>query len=349
MTSASETDIAATALSAHSVATLVVDLTGKVLYSNLAAQKAFGLNPKVPGSTPGSIASWQLRRMPLTELLGTASISSNWIPAILTRDGNMVHARMRGIRPTGSAPPNVMITTVNDATTPFLAHAQQIKKLNKQLALYQKMAGELQASVEISKVLERELVHRVKNNLAIVSALLNQQARASEDQIVKDELKSAAGRIRAIAVVHDILDANQKTEVVDLKEIIIALINGIRESLCPSHIRIETEAKNITVHIDVALPLALLINELVTNAIKHAFVGRQSGRIDVQSSIRNSDICIRVMDNGVGVPADETNRPRTVTALADQMGGTIECRVETGTEWAIFIPFDGDRTMAKQI
>jgi two-component sensor histidine kinase len=342
-----EAHIAGMALAAHTVATLVVDLNGRVLYSNFAARKAFGLDAKAGASAEQGIASWQLRRMPLADLLRIASTSSNWIPAIFTQDGESVHARIRGIRPVGSAVPSVLITSVADATTPFLIHAQQIKKLNTQLALYQKIAGELQASVEISKVLERELVHRVKNNLAIISALLNQQARSAEDQIVESALRSAASRIKSIAVVHDILDSNHETEAVDLNELVIELVDGIRDALCPKHIQIETESRNIKIHIDVALPLALLINELVTNAIKHAFVDRSSGRIDVLCSIQNSVIEIRVVDNGVGVPAEKTRRPHTVTALAEQMGGTIECRVDGGTEWTIKIPIDGDRTTAK--
>ncbi|NND43432.1 MAG: hypothetical protein HKO04_15295 [Silicimonas sp.] len=349
MTSGDEGQVAKLALAAHPVATLVVDLEGCALYANTAARKAFGLEPKSSQSTRASISDWQLRRMMLTDLLRMASTSSNWIPAIFSRNGETVHARMRGLRPAGNATLSVLITSVRDSTTPFVAHAQQIKKLNKQLHLYRKMAGELQASIEVSKVLERELVHRVKNNLAIISGLLHQQARSAGDQVVSAALKDAASRIKSVAVVHELLDSSRETDVVDLERLISELVNGIREALCPKHIRLETETRSAIVHIDVALPLSLLINELVTNAIKHAFPERDSGRIQVRFLLHDSMIDIRVVDDGIGLPEASARQPRMITALADQVGGTIESRIENGTEWILRIPFNREGAMTETI
>jgi two-component sensor histidine kinase len=278
--------------------------------------------------------------MPLSDLLQMASTSSNWIPAIFTRNGETVHARMRGLRLPEDAPPCVLITSANDTTTPFLAHAQQIKKLNKQLAVHRKMSEELQTSIEVSKVLERELVHRVKNNLAIISGLLNQQARSTREHAVSAALRDAASRIKSVAIVHDILDASHETDMIDLGKVISELTDGIREALCPNHIRLESETRSVIAHIDVALPLSLLINELVTNAIKHAFPKQESGRIHVRSSLRDTVIEIRVADDGIGLPEGKTRQPRMITALAEQVGGTIESRIENGTEWILRIPFN---------
>lgn len=343
-----EGEIAQLAFAAHPVATLVVDLEGHALYSNSAAQKAFGFDQSA-GSAPGAISDWQLHRMPLGELLRTASASSNWIPAIFFRDDQEIHARARGLRKDGSTSPLVLITSVADSTTPFLIHSQQIKELNTQLGLYQQTAKQLEASLAVSKVLERELVHRVKNNLAIISALLNQQARSTGDNIVSGALKVAASRIKSIAVVHDVLDAHQQSDFVNLREMLTQLIDGIRDALCPNHIVLEIESNDFKIHIDVALPLALLINELVTNAIKHAFIDRKSGHINVRCSAQNSEAEVRVVDDGIGISTEESGKvrkPCVITLLAEQLRGTIECRVENGSEWTIRFPTDVQRTIA---
>ncbi|SMY08481.1 sensor histidine kinase [Flavimaricola marinus] len=345
MTTLNEAQIADLALSAHPMATLVVDLDGAVLYSNAAARNAFGLTQDGAGAA-GSIEGWGLRRMPLPELLRAAAISSNWIPAIFYRGDEAVHARARGMRAKGGGAPLVLITSVADATTQFQLHAKQIRELNMQVALYQKKSMELEESVAVSKVLERELVHRVKNNLAVVSALLNQQARSSGDEIVTDALKSAASRIKSIAVVHDVLDRNQQTEVVNVADLVVQLAAGIRTTLCPPRIALVTETQMAVVHVDVALPLALLVNELVTSAITHAFVGRPRGRILVTSAVEGTEVEIRVADDGVGHPSGAKGaprEPRLVAALVDQIGGSIDRVTGDGTEWVLRFPSDPQR------
>ncbi len=331
------------ALAAHPVATLVVDLDGGILYSNAEARRIFNLT-KADGPTGASISDWHLRRMPLREMLSTASMSSNWIPVILFRGDIAVHARARGMRENGASTPCVLITSAADNTTPFVTHTRQIRELNTQLALYQKKSQELQSAVEVSRFLERELVHRVKNNLAIISALLNQQARSAGDGVVADALRTAASRIKSIAVVHDVLDARRQTDLVDLAETLSLLVDGIRSALCPKHIKLEVETAYAIMHINVVLPLALLVNELVTNAIKHAFVDRTEGRVRCICRIQDDEVEICVSDNGTGMPVTEIGSPRMpriVSALAEQIGASIDFKVADGTEWSVRFPFDG--------
>ncbi|MCF3973006.1 sensor histidine kinase [Paracoccus salsus] len=351
MTGRSQAPIADLALDAHPCTTLVVDLEGRVLYANAAGRNAFGL-ARPSGPVPCDIAGWKTRPMPLADLLRSASMSSNWIPAHFFRDEVSIHARARGLPPDGTAMPRILIASVADSTAQFSIHAQQIRDLNSQLALYQKKSDELEASVAVAKFLERELVHRVKNNLAIISALLNEQARSAGDQSVSGALRSAASRIKSIAVVHDILDSNHQTEIVELAELMPKLINGIRAALCPKHIRIEVETESAAIHIDLALPLALLVNELVTNAIKHAFPGRSSGRIHCRCTILDVEIEITVSDDGVGLPVDRAGEPRQpymVGALVSQIDGSMECRLDQGTEWRLRFPFRATRRLAATV
>lgn len=338
MTANGSDRLARRALDAHPVGTLVVDLMADVMYSNAAARDAFGL---AGPSGDDAVQDWQPRDSSLDKLLAIASVSSNWIPSVVFRNGVELNIRLRGFYCHENKAPRILITTVPDATQPFMEHARQIKRLNEQMAMYRDTAEKLRRSVAASEALKRELVHRVKNNLAIISALLRNQARAANNPLVTNALQDASSRIMSISTVHEVLDRNGDSKVVDLTDLFTRLIGGLRDAICPGHIRIETHVDGDVLDIDLALPLALLVNELVTNAIKHAFRGRSSGWIRVDCSHVGDDLEVRVADNGIGIPRNASGsaiEPKVVAALAGQIGATLHCRVDGGTEWTLRFP-----------
>ncbi|MHA3977985.1 sensor histidine kinase [Halovulum sp. GXIMD14794] len=332
--------IAQLALADHPVATLVVDLGGHVLFANAAARKAFGAMVDGP-ATLATLEGWTTPGTSLPELLGQIAGSSNWVPVRLQRDGQVVPARARGVRQDRSRPPLVLMTYFNDLSEPFVEHAKQIRQLNRQLALQRETEAQLRAAMEISEGLKRELVHRVKNNLAIISSLLRSQARSSGENSTSLALETAASRIRSIAVVHDLLDANREVEILGTGQLLTDLLTHIRDAICPPEVVLDGRFEDAEIHVERALPLALLTNELVTNAIKHAFPGQDGGRVEIAFRPDAGGYRLDVVDDGIGLPKGGDGNwltPRIVAALATQLDARLECTVEGGTAWSLHVP-----------
>lgn len=348
MTSDIVASISRIALASHPVATLVVDLKARVLYSNNAARASF-LLPKSSDGPPSSISAWEARRGPLWKVLRDAAASSNWLPDVLSCGDATINVRVRGITVGEPAMLCVLITSVPDTTAAFKEHTRQIRLLNSQLSIYQETAERLRRSVIFAGVLKRELVHRVKNNLAIVSALLRTEARSTNDQAIADALQGAASRIMSISTVHEILDTSDQSNTVDIFELFTKLVSNIREAICPQHIFIEADVDRAVADIDVALPLALLINELLTNAVKHAFVGKDAGQVRLSIRRVGSEMEVRVADDGIGMPRSgdgQVRIPRVVSALADQLDASVDCRVSAGTEWLLRLDVDAPEELS---
>ncbi|WP_375257040.1 sensor histidine kinase [Citreimonas sp.] len=330
--------LAGLALADHPVPTLVVSLDGGIRYANNAALAELGLR-RVDPCDPPRLDAWATPQGGgLYDMLALAASSSNWLPLRLQRGDETFHLRARGLRAGDGAAPAVLMTAVPDATAGFRTHAQQIRELNEQLALHRKTEAKLKASVEASEILKRELVHRVKNNLAIMSALLRTEARSAQDPAISSALLEASGRIMSISVVHEILDETGQADEIDLKAVLTVLTDRMRDSICPPHVSLHAEVCPVRVNIRKALPVVLLANELVTNAIKHAFDGRAAGRIDLSVERHQATCRLVVADDGIGMRPDETGaprRPRIVSALADQLGASRTCVVEGGTHWTI--------------
>jgi len=332
--------VAQLALADHPLATLVVDLRGNVLFSNTAARAAFA-DPDHPGMALTTLQGWAAPGGSLSRMLASAASSSNWQPLRLQRGDREIPVRARGVRQSPDAPPVVLITFHPHMSEPFIEHAKQIRALNRQLAIHRETEAQLRAAIEVSEGLKRELVHRVKNNLAIISSLLRSQARSSTGPSTTLALETAAARIRSIAVVHDLLDANSEVEILGTRRLLSDLLDHIRQAICPPHVTLDCTLDDAQIHVQRALPLALLTNELVTNAIKHAFPGRGLGRVSVGFRRDGAGYRLDVGDDGVGLPtgADGTRlMPRIVSALASQLDATLDCSVSGGTTWMLRIP-----------
>jgi len=162
-------------------------------------------------------------------------------------------------------------------------------------------------------LIERDLLlaefdHRLKNNLTILSSLIGMQARESDNPAVVEALGKASARIASLGKTYDHLRYEPGTiATVDLGLLIESLCTSLRGSIIAgSPITLESDSCTCPVERDRASALALLINELVTNAVKHAFVGRSEGRVEVGLKIEGSEALLSVSDDGVGIPAEST-------------------------------------------
>ena len=171
-----------------------------------------------------------------------------------------------------------------------------------------------------------------------ISAAFQRVRTLGSDGAISAVLLEAAGRIMSISVVHEILDASDRSDYLDLSDLFRELLDRIKSSICPTSVAIQSEVSAARAPIELALPVALLVNELVTNAIKHAFPGRDRGRIFVGFARSGQLWELRVSDDGTGMPAGpdgRLKRPRIVAALIDQLEGEANCRVDDGTHWTI--------------
>jgi len=203
----------------------------------------------------------------------------------------------------------------------------------------------LQVSLEEKELLLREVHHRVKNNLAIISGLLDMQCQVAKDPAAAAALRDLDTRIRSIALVHERLYQKDNLARIDFQDYLDSLLHDLRFSMSPdTDIRCTARAQRISLGIDLAIPCGMIINELVTNAIKHAFPdgktcdGQGGPEIRVEAHKENGHYRIVVADNGIGFPkgVDLNNSSSFGLSLVrmigtHQLGGKFELERALGT------------------
>ena len=225
---------------------------------------------------------------------------------------------------------------VEERTRELSVANEELKKEVAQRKLAQEQINE---SLKEKIVLLREVHHRVKNNLQIVSSLLNLQAGYINDKKILEVFKESQARIRSMALIHEKLYQSRDLDKINFSNYIDSLIQDLFRSYRSqlNNIDIRCEADQIFLEIDQAILCGLVINELISNSIKHAFKGRESGEVLVKLFQENNAYNIIVQDNGVGFPADidientDSLGLQLVTSLTTQMGGNLEITSENGT------------------
>ena len=192
--------------------------------------------------------------------------------------------------------------------------------------------AELRQALEHQAMLTREMSHRVKNSLASVVGLLRVQSRSAPSEEVRDALKDGASRITTIAQVHDHLWRSTRIGYVDIADFVGELCRKLQETI--SH-TVRCTFAHLMISADKAIPLGLLINELVTNSAKHAYPDG-AGEIEVSGERRGDDLHVEVSDRGVGLPKDfDIDQPRAslgfkvIKSLLAQLDGRIDVASNT--------------------
>jgi PAS domain S-box-containing protein len=204
---------------------------------------------------------------------------------------------------------------------------------------------ELNASLDEKVILLREVHHRVKNNLQILISLLNLQSRTFNDTQVIAALKESTQRIRAMSMVHEKLYSGSDLSHIDFISYLTTLAKSqvAFYQLEPGKVTLETTGENIMLDINTAIPLGLVMNELLSNSLKHAFPGDRKGTIRIDARETEGRLEISISDDGVGLPEgfDYSTSPslglRLVHILIEQLSGTIEPKKEKGTMFTIVI------------
>jgi PAS domain S-box-containing protein len=216
-----------------------------------------------------------------------------------------------------------------------------------------KIADEsIRASLREKEVLLKEIHHRVKNNLQVVSSLLGLQSRTIEDGATRKMFQESQNRVHSMALIHESLYQSDNLSEIDFPKYIDQLAAHLFRSYGadPARIRISAMIDDLRLPIDTAVPCGLIINELVSNSLKYAFPEGRSGEIRIaMREEENRCIRLEVSDNGIGLPAGvgftstKSLGLRLVRTLADQLGGTIETGSATGAFNALTFPAGGHR------
>jgi two-component sensor histidine kinase len=178
---------------------------------------------------------------------------------------------------------------------------------------------ELEQQVREKDTLLKELQHRVKNNLQMITALIRLEARNKADDEDGKVFERLAGRVHALALLYDALSSEDQGDGVDLGAYIGQVASAVMLAHAVEGIRLDLKVDTWPVSVNVAMPTGLVINELLTNALKHAFNGRDGGSITVQALVDDSGCRVTVADDGVGLPEGlEWPNPGKLSALIVQ-------------------------------
>jgi len=202
-----------------------------------------------------------------------------------------------------------------------------------------KAEDQIKAALKEKEVMLREIHHRVKNNLQVVSSLLNMQARNATDEVTIGILSEARDRITTMSLIHSQLYEGSDLAEINMKDFVNRLLGQLQSyQVGDTRITRVIRVDDYPLPISVAVPVGLIINELLSNALKHAFEGRDEGKIEVSlTASEDGRVNLTVSDDGVGMPPgfdideSKTLGLRLVKILTeDQLQGTLKVTSDGG-------------------
>ena len=318
---------------------LVLDGLNRIVDLNPAARKLLSTTDAAVGRSvetvltrwPDLVERCRERKESVTEIRLNDLDESRWLD-VRTSPMN------RGKR----QPPGLLII-LHDVTE-RKRNEEALRQSNKSLQAEMKeraLAQEIiRTSLREKEVLLKEIHHRVKNNLQIISSLLNLQSGTSHEN--SSALKESQSRIRSMALIHEKLYQSENLSHINFSEYVASLTNYLSRSyILSQNVTIEIDIKGISLDVDRAIPCGLIINELVSNSLKYAFKDGRTGKLRVGMSRDGDRYILTVGDNGVGLPPGFDFREsqslglQLVTTLVDQIEGTIELEKTAGTVFTI--------------
>jgi len=209
-----------------------------------------------------------------------------------------------------------------------------------------KMEENLAKSLEEKQVLLKEVHHRVKNNMAIISSFISLQSMNIKDEQVFSMLQSTENRVRSMALIHEYLYKSENLKDINVKRYIDELVTMLLGSyqFGADELTTKIEIAQINLELDILIPLGMIINEIISNALKHAFKNIDSPELSVTLvEGKKTEFILTIADNGIGIPeSSKINESDSIgfvliNSLVDQIHGTLSISREFGTEYQIFI------------
>lgn len=206
------------------------------------------------------------------------------------------------------------------------------------------MEQRLRVSVQEKDILLKEMHHRVKNNMQVIASLLGLQAMNMQEAKLKDVLQESQRRIRAMALVHERLYQSQTLSKINFGEYLTLLVQELFINSIPNgeQISLDLDIDQVELGISKAIPCGLLINELLSNSLKHAFPNGRKGKVKISLKTKGGDrVLVCLADDGVGMPTHLNPSAPTslglqiVNTLSSQLGAELTCKRDGGVEWTI--------------
>jgi PAS domain S-box-containing protein len=314
-----------------------IDTTGRLLFANRVGYKTFGYSTRPSGDAP-SIFDCVVPAERERAMLGI----KGFLEGKRTGHNEFLLQRIDG----STFPGLVYLSVVRDGQRPA-----GVRGIILDISEQRKAQQVLEASVAEKEIMLKEIHHRVKNNLQIISSLLNLQSSAVRDPQDLALFGESVDRIRSMALIHDRLYKSHDFSGIEFREYIESLTVSLFHSYGHPDVMYRSDVQDVLLSIDMAIPCGLMINELVTNALKHAFPQGRRGTITVQLHAReHGQVELSVSDDGVGLPHDFDLSKTTslglqlVQILTDQLQGTLEIRGESGTTVSIRVPAPPSRS-----
>ncbi len=211
---------------------------------------------------------------------------------------------------------------------------KNIRKKRKALAI---LNIELDAKNKQNELLLKEIHHRVKNNLEMVKSLIALQSAKLEDGASKEAMLASQNRVQSMGIIHQKLYQGENLGSIEMKDYFINLGEGVLDTFnADEKVKIECAMDNLNLDVDTAVPIGLIVNELLTNALKYAFPEGEKGKINISLKQENEGLFLKVSDNGIG--KTEGSKPKgtgfgtqLIQLLTQQLDGTITEEHNNGT------------------
>lgn len=267
-----------------------------------------------------------------------------------SKDQDLVLSKTEEVFKGGQASLEADIINKSGERTPFIFSASSFEMddepyligTGQDISELKKTQKKLSLSLREKEVLLAEIHHRVKNNLAVISGVIQLQALESENPESEKSLTNTMMRVRSMAQVHEVMYKRDSLTHVAFEEVIKSLVENIKNTHGRSdNYSFNSDIEQIELNVNQAIPCGLIINELLTNAWKHAYPNGQEGNITLEMHKNGETITIRIADEGIGLPQNiEPEKGQTlgftfVNQLCTQLNADMEVNQKHGTEYII--------------
>ena len=204
-----------------------------------------------------------------------------------------------------------------------------------------KIEKDIKASLEEKELFLKEIHHQVKNNLQIISSLLDLQGNYVDHKETVDVLDGSKNRVKSMAMIHDLLYQSSDLAGIDFSNYVKNLVQDLFYSYGANNVKPVIDTEEVFLNIETAIPCGLIINELVSNSLKYAFLDNKSGEVFITLKLHDNDFELIIADNGIGLPENicfeniETLGLKLVNMLIEQLEGSIKLDRNGGTKFYI--------------
>jgi PAS domain S-box-containing protein len=301
------------------------NLATLAIFGCINKEQFYGKHPSEfsPKFQPSGQDSCSLAAQRISTAVGTGSCRFDW-----------VHKRLDG----SEFPAEVLLNAME------INGKKVIQAVVRDITDRKRDEDRIKASLAEKEVFLKEIHHRVKNNLQVISSLLKLQSRYIQDSRVTEMLRESQNRVRSMALVHEQLYQSKDLSNIDFAEYIQNLAHNLFQAyeIHAEGVELQTTIAPYSVNIDTAVPCGLIVNELVTNCLKYAFNEPKKGKIKIDFTLQNNGACVLVVsDSGIGFPQDLDYRNartlglRLVGSLVKQIRGKIDLLATAGTTFQI--------------